>query len=75
MLTIIKVFIILFLLLEIGNTLTIPKQIIKLSFQLSIQVYPLLGQNKGERKTFLGGCKERGHIVKLSPRALGFHKG
>ena len=34
----------------------------------------LLGQTEGERKAFLRGSKKWGHIVRLPPRALGFHK-
>ena len=76
MLTIIKVFIILFLLClwEQGTPWQFSKQISKLSFQLSVQVYSLLGQTEGERKAFLGGCKKGDHIVRLPPRALGCHK-
>ena len=36
------------------------KQISKLPFQLSVQVYSLLGQTEGERKVFSGGCKKKG---------------
>ena len=51
------------------------KQISKLPFQLSVQVYSLLGQTEGERKVFSGGCKKKGGcIVRLSPRALCCHK-
>ena len=77
MLTIIKVFTILFLfcLWEQGTPWQFPKQISKLSFQLSFQIYSLLGRTKGERKTFLdGGCKKGDHIVRLSPKALGCHE-
>ena len=35
------------------------KQISKLSFQLSIQVYSLLGQTEGEMKIFLEGARKR----------------
>ena len=49
------------------------KQISKLSFQLSVQVYSLLGQIERE-KTFFGGCKKGGHIVRLPQRAPGYHK-
>ena len=45
-----------------------------LSFQLSVQVCSLLGQNEGERKACFEGCKKEGYIVKLPPRALGCHK-
>ena len=52
MLTIIKVFIILFLLClwEQGTPWQFSKQISKLSFQLSFQIYSLLAQTEGERK-------------------------
>ena len=76
MLTIIKVFIILFLfcLKERGTPWQFSKQISKLSFQLSLQVYSLLGQTEEERKAFFGGCKKGGHIVRLPSRALECHK-
>ena len=60
--TSIDVFIILFILVRIGNTLAIFKQISKLSFQLSIQVYSLFGQTEGERKAFFGDCPQE-HLV------------
>ena len=66
MLTIIKVFIILFLLVRIRKIWQFSKKISKLRFQLSFQVYSLLGQ--------IEGCKKESHIVRLSPRALGCHK-
>ena len=46
-----------------------------LSFQLSVQVYSLLGQTGGKRKAFFEGHKKASHIVKLPPRALECHKG
>ena len=54
MLPIIKVFIILFLLCqwEQGTPWQFSKQMSKLSFQLSVQKYSLLGQTEGERKAF-----------------------
>ena len=61
-LTIIKVFIILFLLVRIRNILAI------------ILVYSLFGQSKGERKAFSEECKKGGHIMRLPLRALGCHK-
>ena len=73
MLTIIKVFIILFLfcLWEQGTPWEFSKQISKLSFQLSSRYILFLPKLKGEKKTFLdGGCKKGDHIVRLSPRAL-----
>ena len=59
-----------------GNTLAIFnfQQICKLSFQLSVQIYYLLGQTEEERKAFFGGCKKEGHNVRLPPRALCCHK-
>ena len=50
MLPIIKVFIILLLLClwEQGTPWQFSKQISKLSFQLSVQIYSLLGQTEGE---------------------------
>ena len=76
MLTIIKVFIILVLLClwEHGTPWQFSKQISKLSFQVSVQIYSLLGQTEGETNAFYGGCKKGDHIVILSPRALGCHK-
>ena len=73
MLTIIKVFIILFLLClwEQGTPRQFSKQIINISFQLSFQISSLLAQTEGERKVFFGGCKKEDHIVRLYPRALG----
>ena len=66
-LTIIKVFIILVLLVRIGNILTIFKINQKaLCLQLSVRVYSLFGQTEG--------CKKGSHIVRLPPRALGCHK-
>ena len=76
MLTIVKVFINLFLLClwEQRTPWQFLKQISKLSFQLSVQIYFLLGQTEGERNTFFGGCKKTDYIVRLSPRAVGYHK-
>ena len=61
MLTIIKVFIILFLLClrEQGAPCQFSKQISKLlSFQLSLQICSLLAQTEGERDTFFGRVQE-----------------
>ena len=76
MLTIIKVFIILVLLClwKQGTPSQFSKQISKLSLQVSVQIYSLLGQTEGERNAFYGGCKKGDHIVILSPRAPGCHK-
>ena len=62
MLIIIKVFIILFLLIlwEQGTPWKFPKQISKLSFQLSFQIYSLLAQTVGERKNVFGKMQKRG---------------
>ena len=62
MLTIIKVFVILFLLClwEQGTPWQFSKQISKLSFQLSFQIYSLLAQTKGERKAFFERLQEGG---------------
>ena len=45
-----------------------------MSFQLTVQVYSLLGQTKGERNALFGGSKKKNHIVRLPPRALGCDK-
>ena len=74
-LTIIKVFIILFLLCqwEKGASMNFSKQISKLSLQLSFWIYFLLGQTEGEKKALLGRVREEGPHSELSPRALGCH--
>ena len=41
---------------------------------MNFQAHSLLGQTKGERKAFFGGCKKEGYIVRLPPRALGCRK-
>ena len=74
LLTVIKVFVTLFLLVGIGNNLVISKKINKLYFQLSVQIYSLLGQTEGEKRAFFEGCKKGDQIVGLPPRALGCHK-
>ena len=62
-----RVFII--LIVGIGISWQFSKQISKLSFQLSVQKYSLLGQREGER------VQEGGNIVRLPPRVLGcYHK-
>ena len=63
MLTIIKVFITLFLFClweHTGTPWQFSKQISKLSFQLSFQIYSLLAQTEGERKTFFGWRVQKG---------------
>ena len=76
MLTIVKVFINLFLLClwEQRTPWQFLKQISKLSFQLSVQIYSLLGQTEWERNVFFGGCKKVDKIVRLSPTALSCQK-
>ena len=76
MLTIIKVFINLFLLClwKKRTPKKFSKQISGLSFQLSFQVCSLFGQNEGEWKAFFRDCKKGAHVVKLTPRALGCHE-
>ena len=56
MLPIIKVFVILLLLClrEQETPWQFSKEIGKLSFQLTVQIYSRLGQNEGERKVFFG---------------------
>ena len=46
----------------------------KLSFQLSVQAYSLLGQTEGEEEDLFWRVQEGGHIVRLLPRALSCHK-
>ena len=60
MLTIIKVFITLFLLCLWGQRTPwkFSKQISKFSFQLSVQICSLFGQTEAERNVFFGGCKK-----------------
>ena len=41
---------------------------------MSVQVYSLLDQTEGERKTLFGGYKKGSHIVILPSRALACHK-
>ena len=67
MLTIIKEFIILFLLClwEQGAPWQFSKEINKLSFQLSFQIYSVLAQTKGERKIFFGRVQEGGPHCKI----------
>ena len=63
MLTIIKFFVILFLLClwKQGSNYPVSfqnKSVYKLSFQLSFQIYSLLAQTEGERETFFGRVQE-----------------
>ena len=64
MLTIIKVFIILFLLClwKQGKPWQFSKQ--------KINIYFFLGQTEGERNTFFGGCKKGDHIVRYPQEHL-----
>ena len=73
MLTILKVFIILFLLClwEYGTPWKFSRQISALSFELTVQVYYLLGQNEEEEENLFWRVQEGRHIVRLPPRALG----
>ena len=61
MLTIVKVFIILFLHCqwEQGTPWQFSKQISKLYFQLSFQIYSVLAQTERERKVFFGRVQEK----------------
>ena len=62
LLTIIKVFIIPFLLCqwEQGAPWQFSKRISKLFFQMSFQIYYLFSQTERERKTFFGRVQEEG---------------
>ena len=40
---------------------------------MSVQVYYVLGQTDGERKSFFGGCKKGEHTVRLPPVAFSCH--
>ena len=70
MLTIIKVFIILFhlCLWEEGTPWNFSEQVSKPSFQFSFQINSLLAQTEGKRKVFLEECKKVDHIVRLPLR-------
>ena len=74
MLTIIKVFIILFLLNREHPVNFQNKSVYKLFFQLSFQIYYLLVQTEGEIETFFGRVQEGGitlqyyHSVDISKR-------
>ena len=71
MLTIIKVFIILFY--STCENLEQPDSFQSI-FQISVSVYSLLGQTEGKRKAFFGECKKGDRVVRLPSRALGCHK-
>ena len=71
MLTIIKVFIILFVPVGIGNILRVSKQGSKLFFQMSFQVYSRLGQTERGGRPFLESQKRELSSIRLPPRALG----
>ena len=70
-LTIIKVFIILFLLClwEQGTPWQFSKQISKFSFQLSFKIYSLLAQTKGERKVSFERMPEGGTYGEIIPKS------
>ena len=71
MLTIIKVFIILFLLClwKQGTPWQFSKQIGNLSLQLNFQTYSLLAQTGGERKAFFERVKKRGPHCEIFPKS------
>ena len=71
MLTIIKKFIILFLLClqKQGTPWQFSKQISKLSFQLSVQICSLLDQTEGERNAFFGRTQEEGPHCEIIPKS------
>ena len=71
-LTIRKVFIILFLLCqwEPGTPWQFSKQISKLYFKLNLWIYSLLAQTEGERKTFLGRAQEGGTHCEIIPKSI-----
>ena len=75
-LTIIKMPIIRFLLCLLKQTAPwqFSKQISKILFEMSVQVYFLLGKTEGERKSILGGYKMVGCIMRLLPRTGGYYK-
>ena len=56
---------------EQGTPWKFSKQISKLSFQMSFQIYSLLVQTEGERKTFFGREQEGGPLMRLYPREHG----
>ena len=73
MLTIMKVFIILFLLClleQVTPPWQLPKQISKLFFQMSVQVYSLFGQTEGDRKIFFWSVQERVPHREITPESI-----
>ena len=76
MLPIIKVFIILLLLClwEQGTPWQFSKQISKLSFQLSVQIYSILGQTEGGKKGLFWRVQEGGPHCKIIPKSTCCHK-
>ena len=70
----IKVFIILFLLClwEQGLTWQLLKQITNLFSQMSVQLYSLLGQTEGERKTFSEISPKSNLVVMRDEKSLSF---
>ena len=73
-LTIIKVFITLFVPVGIGNILGVSKQGSKLFFQMSFQVYSRLGQTERGGRPSLESQKREPSSIRLPPRALGKYK-
>ena len=71
MLTIIKVFIILFLfcLWKQGTNWQFSKQISNFSFQLNFQIYSLLAQTEGERNAFFGRVQGGGPHCEIIPKS------
>ena len=74
MLTIIKVFIILFLLKGIGNILAISEINLQALLSIGCPGISLLAQIEGERKAFFEGCKKGDRIIRLLPTVLCCHK-
>ena len=59
---------ILFLLVGIGNILAVFKINQQALFQLSVQVYSLLGQTKGERRAIFEGHKKVRRHCEITPK-------
>ena len=55
---------------EQGTPQQFPKQISKISFHLSFQIYSLLAQTEGERKAFFGKVEERGPHCEIIPKSI-----